>query len=140
MTMEANKAAMHAFLEFINSASEKFAVQLIPVEEQMAEPRVKQDVILQAPRLSIPVRKKYPEYSMRKAKTKKAGRVQKIIKPLYPSQPEKAEISVEGADHLYREIRIDNAMEDENGKTVKLKEGAEVNVVIEADKNDTTEK
>lgn len=77
---------------------------------------------------------------MRKAKTKKAGRVQKIIRPLYPSQPEKAEISVEGADHLYREIRIDNAMEDENGKTVKLKEGAEVNVVIEADKTDTTEK
>jgi predicted DNA-binding antitoxin AbrB/MazE fold protein len=31
-------------------------------------------------------------------------------------------------------------MEDENGKTVKLKEGAEVNVVIEADKTDTTEK
>jgi hypothetical protein len=77
---------------------------------------------------------------LRKAKTKKVGRVQKIIKPLFPSQPEKAEISVEGADHLYREIRIDNAMEDENGKTVKLKEGAEVNVVIEANKTDTTEK
>jgi hypothetical protein len=39
--MEANKAAMHAFLEFINSASEKFATQLISVKEQMAELRGK---------------------------------------------------------------------------------------------------
>jgi hypothetical protein len=32
--------------------------------------------------------------------------VEKIIKPAYPSEPEKAQIAVEGADHLYREIRI----------------------------------
>ena len=127
-------------MEFINIASGKFATQLISVKEQMAELRVKRGVIILAPSFSIRPRKKYLEYSLRKAKTKKAGRVQKIIKPLYPNQPEKAEISVEGADHLYREIRIDNVMEDENGKTVKLKEGAEVNVVIEADKTDTTEK
>jgi hypothetical protein len=41
MTMEANKAAMHAFLEFIKSASEKFPTQLISVKEQMAELRGK---------------------------------------------------------------------------------------------------
>ena len=74
---------------------------------------------------------------MRKAKTKKVGRVQKIIKPLFPSQPEKAEISVEGADHLYREIRIENTLEDENGKKVKLKEGAQVEITVEAEAKET---
>jgi hypothetical protein len=70
---------------------------------------------------------------MRKLKAVKRGRVRKIIKPIHPSLPEKAEIEVHGADDLYREIRIDNELEDENGKKVKLKEHADVDVVIEAD-------
>lgn len=51
--------------------------------------------------------------------------------------PEKAEIAVEGADHLYKEIRIENTLEDEQGRKVKLKEGAQVEVVVEADPKDT---
>lgn len=77
---------------------------------------------------------------MRKAKTVKPGRVQKIIKPVHPAEPEKAEIAVEGADHLYREIRIDNTLQDEHGKKVKLKQGAQVEIVVEADPNATTNK
>ena len=53
---------------------------------------------------------------------------------------EKAEITVEGADDLYREIRIDNCLEDEKGRDVKLKEGAEVEVTVEADAEDTVPK
>ena len=41
------------------------------------------------------------------------GTVEKIIKSPFPSEPEKAQIAVEGADHLYREIRIDNALTNE---------------------------
>ena len=70
-----------------------------------------------------------------------AGRVDKIIKaPFFSSEPEKAQISVEGADHLYREIRIDNNMTNENGDEVKLKQGAHVAVKLEADTKDTTVK
>jgi hypothetical protein len=58
--------------------------------------------------------------------------VEKIIKPSYPSEPEKAQITVEGADHLYREIRIENTLTDENGDKVRLKQGAEVEVTIAA--------
>ena len=47
--------------------------------------------------------------------------------------PEKAQIAVEQADHLYREIRIENSLQDEEGKQVRLKPGAEVDVTIEAD-------
>lgn len=72
-----------------------------------------------------------------KPKTVKPGKVQKIIKPVHPDLPEKAEIAVEGADHLYREIRIENRLEDERGHQVKLKPGATVDVVVEADKEAT---
>jgi hypothetical protein len=58
--------------------------------------------------------------------------VEKIIKPLTPGEPEKVQIAVEGADHLYREIRIENTLTDENGDEVRLKAGAEVEVTVEA--------
>lgn len=64
--------------------------------------------------------------------------VEKIIKSPSPSEPEKAQISVEGADHLYREIRIENRLTDENGDKVRLKQGAEVEVTIEAEPEATT--
>lgn len=69
-----------------------------------------------------------------KASTKLPGKVEKVIRP-HPlsNEPEKAQIAVEGADHLYREIRVPNALETENGEVVKLKVGAEVDVKIEAD-------
>jgi predicted DNA-binding antitoxin AbrB/MazE fold protein len=70
-----------------------------------------------------------------KAKTMKPGKVQKIIKPIDPAEPEKAEISVHGADDLYREIRIENTLQDSKGETVALKPGAEVEVVVEADQS-----
>jgi hypothetical protein len=63
------------------------------------------------------------------------GTVEKIIPPAHPSQPEKAQIGVEGADDLYREIRVENTLQDENGKPVALKPGAKVDVTIEADRD-----
>ncbi len=61
------------------------------------------------------------------------GTVEKIIKPVHPEGKEKAQIAVDGADDLYREIRIENTLKDEDGKKVRLKEGAEVDVTVEAD-------
>ena len=74
----------------------------------------------------------------KKPKTKKRGRVKKLIKSPDPSVPEKAEVEIHEADELYKEIRIDNKLEDEHGNKVKLKEGAEVDVVIEAEPKATT--
>jgi hypothetical protein len=78
--------------------------------------------------------------SARKPKTTRPGTVQKIIKSPYPQEPEKAEIAVDGADHLYREIRIENTLQDGKGKKVKLKVGAQVDVTVEADLKDTVPK
>ena len=76
--------------------------------------------------------------NIKRAKTTKPGIVQKIIDPSIPDEPEKAQIAIQGADELYREIRIENSLEDEGGKQVKLKPGAHVEVTVEADPKDTT--
>ena len=68
-----------------------------------------------------------------KASVTLPGVVEKVIQPIHPQQPEKAQIEIEGADHLYRELRIENTLKAKDGSRVKLKEGAEVEVKIEAD-------
>jgi hypothetical protein len=62
------------------------------------------------------------------------GTVEKIIKPSDPGQPEKAQIGIEGADEMFCEIRIENSLTTENGKQVRLKKGAEVDVTVEVDR------
>jgi uncharacterized protein YfaS (alpha-2-macroglobulin family) len=66
--------------------------------------------------------------------------VEKIIKSPHPSEPEKAQIAVDGADELYKEIRIVNNLVDENGDEVRLKQGAKVEVTVEADPHATVPK
>jgi hypothetical protein len=69
----------------------------------------------------------------KKAATTLPGTVEKVIKPHPGSgEPEKAQIAVEGADYLYRELRIPNKLTDEDGNRVKLKPGTEVEVKIES--------
>ena len=63
------------------------------------------------------------------------GKVDKII-PAVGNESEKVQITVEGADELYREVRIENALQDADGNPVSLKKGAEVDVTIEADAKD----
>ena len=61
------------------------------------------------------------------------GTVEKIITPPDPREPEKAQINIQqGADPLYKEIRIKNTLTDEKGNPVKLKKGATVEVTVEA--------
>jgi hypothetical protein len=67
-----------------------------------------------------------------KPSTTLPGTVEKIIKPMSPTEPEKAQIAVEGADDLYKEIRIENTLTKDNGEKVRLKVGAEVEVTVEA--------
>lgn len=68
------------------------------------------------------------------------GTVEKIIPSPDPSEAEKAQISIEGADDLYKEIRIENTLTTDSGTEVKLKKGAEVEVKVEADPKATTPK
>jgi len=75
-----------------------------------------------------------------KPSTTVPGTVKKIIQPLDPKEPEKAEIVLHEGDPLYREIRIENKLKDEAGEEVGLKPGAEVDVIVEADAKDTVKR
>lgn len=68
------------------------------------------------------------------------GTVEKIIKSRFSDEPDKAQITVDGGDHLYREIRIDNNLTNEKGEEVTLKPGARVEVIVEAEADATTPK
>jgi hypothetical protein len=75
---------------------------------------------------------------MTKKRQRLRGTVDKIIKPVIPNAPEKAQISIPEAEDLYREIRVENVVTGENGEKSRLKPGAEVDVVLEADSSATT--
>ena len=67
------------------------------------------------------------------------GTVEKII-PANVVAAEKAQISVPDAEDLYREIRVENTLKDENGTEVSLKPGAQIEVTIAAEKDSTLPK
>jgi hypothetical protein len=65
------------------------------------------------------------------------GVVEKVIESPHPAVPERAQVAVEGADDLYREIRINNTLKTSDGETVTLKEGDEVKVTVETPIDET---
>jgi hypothetical protein len=68
------------------------------------------------------------------------GSIERIIKSFPSSEPEKAQIAIEGTDDPHWEIRIENSLTDENGEELRLKKGAEVEVTLEADRDATNSK
>ena len=78
---------------------------------------------------------------MGKKRKKLQGTVQKIIKAVVPGETEKAEIEIHEGDHLYRELRVENVVKDqETGEEARLKPGAEVDIIVEADSSATIKK
>ncbi len=69
-----------------------------------------------------------------------SGTVEKIIESPFPGEPDKAQIAVDGGDHLYREIRIDNTLTKADGEEVGLKLGAHVEVTVAAEPEAITPK
>ena len=67
-----------------------------------------------------------------KPSTTLTGTVEKIIQSPYAGEPEKAQIAIEGADELYKELRVEKTLTTEDGEEDRLKEGAQVEVKIEA--------
>jgi hypothetical protein len=93
------------------------------VEKEMAKPRMAKSARI----LSLDTARIQEQPS-----TTMPGTVNKIIRSPRPSQPEKAQIAVEGTDQRQRHLRIENALTDENGDDVRLKKGAHVEVTVTA--------
>jgi hypothetical protein len=88
----------------------------------------------------MPDKPKDDDCTTDKAAVTLPGTVEKIIPAIPACEPEKAQIAVEGADDLYREIRVENTLQDGAGNPVSLKKGAKVDVTIEAEPEGTKPK
>ncbi|MGA3292951.1 MAG: hypothetical protein ABSE45_03090 [Candidatus Acidiferrales bacterium] len=66
------------------------------------------------------------------------GTVDKIIPSPRPSQPERAQIGVDGAERGHRDLRIENTLTDEHGDDVRLKKGDHVEVTVTAEAKTST--
>jgi len=101
------------------------------VEKEMAKPRMARSARIAALNLDTARIPEQPSATM-------PGTVDKLIPSPGPSQPEKAQIAVDGADRGYRDLRIENTLTDEHGDDVKLKKGAHVDVTVTAETKTTT--
>ena len=96
------------------------------VQTEMAKPRMARSARIAELNLDTARTPEQPSATV-------AGTVAKIIPSRRPSQPEQAQIAVDGAEHRYRDLRIDNTFTDEHGDDVKLKKRAHVEVTITAE-------
>ncbi len=93
------------------------------VKKQMAKPRMAKSARIAELNLDI---KRIPE----QPSTSMPGTVNKIISSLCPSRPENAQIAVDGPNHRYQGLRIENTLTGQNGDEVRLKKGARVEVTV----------
>jgi hypothetical protein len=108
-----------------NSKKESSNATRASVKKEMAKPRTAKSARIMELHLDTA---RIPE----QPSTTVPGTVEKIIPSKRPSQPEKAQITVDGADDRYRVLRIENTLTDEHGDDVKLKKGSHVDVTVAA--------
>lgn len=65
------------------------------------------------------------------------GKVDKVIPSPSPHEADTVQISLQTPHHLYREMRIENTLTNENGGKVSLKLGSPVEVTITAEAGST---
>jgi hypothetical protein len=99
------------------------------VRKEMAKPRMARSARIAGLNLDTARIPEHPSVTM-------PGTVAKVIPPPRSSQPEKAQIVVDGADRGHRNIRIDNVLTDEHGDDARLKKGAHVEITIAAKPGD----
>jgi len=96
------------------------------IRKEMAKPRMARSARIAELKLDTTRIPELPSVTM-------PGTIDKIIPSPHPSQPEKAQIAVRGADHRNQDLRIENTLTDEYGDDVKLKKGAHVDVTVAAE-------
>ena len=95
------------------------------VKKEMAKPRMAKSARIAELNLDSARSSEHPSTTL-------PGTVDRVITSPRLSQPEKIQIAVDGADRLYRNLRIENTLTDELGDDVRLKKGAHVEVTVTA--------
>ena len=93
------------------------------VKKEMAKPRMARSARITELNLDTARAREQPSTTV-------PGIVDKIIPSPHASQPEKAQIAVDGADRPHRDFRIESTLTDEHGDNVKLKKGTHVEVTV----------
>jgi hypothetical protein len=93
------------------------------VKKEMAQPRMARSARITEQNLDTARIPEQPSTTM-------PGIVEKIVPSPRPSQPEKAQIAVDGSHHRVCDFRIDSTLTDENGDDVRLTKGAHVEVTV----------
>jgi hypothetical protein len=101
------------------------------VWKEMAKPRMARSARIAALNLDTARIPEQPSATM-------PGTVGKIISSPGPSQPEKAQIAVDGADQKYQALRIENTLTSEHGDDGRVKKGAHVEVTVTSEPNAAT--
>jgi hypothetical protein len=114
-----------------NARKEPGNATLASVRTEMAKPRMTRSARIAELNLDTTRTPEQPSATM-------AGTVDKIIPSPRPSQPEQAQIAIDGAEPRHRDLRIDNTVTDEHGVDVKLKKGAHVEVTVTAEPKTST--
>jgi hypothetical protein len=96
---------------------------LSAVRTELAKPRVVRSARIEELRLDATRFAERPSTTM-------AGTVDKIIPRRIRSDPETAQIVLDGTENRYRSLRIENTLTDEHGDHVSLKKGAHVEVTV----------
>jgi hypothetical protein len=96
---------------------------LASVNIEMAKPRMARSARIAELKLDPSRIPEHPSTTM-------PGIVKKIIPSARPSRPDKAQVTVHGADRLHRVLRFENVLTDEHGDDVKLKKGAHVDITV----------
>jgi hypothetical protein len=96
------------------------------VKKEMAVPRMARSARVSELNLDTARIPDHPSITM-------PGTVDNVIPSPRPSQPEKAQIAIEGPDLRYCDLRIENTLTNGHGDDVKLKKGAHVEVIVAAE-------
>ena len=96
------------------------------VKEEMAKPRMARSARVSELNLDTARIPDQPSITI-------PGTVDNVIPSTRPSQPEQAQITVDGPDLRYRDLRIENTLTNGHGDDVKLKKGAHVEVTVAAE-------
>jgi hypothetical protein len=94
--------------------------------KEIARPRMTRSARIAEQSLDLARTREHPSVTM-------PGTVDKIIPPPRTDSAEKAQIAVNGAHRPHKNLRIENALIDENGDDVKLKKGAHVELTVTAE-------
>jgi len=91
--------------------------------KEMADPRMARSARIAELNLDMTRIRERPSITL-------SGTVDKIIAPSRPSEPEKAQIAVEGAKRPHRDLRVESTLTDEHGDDAKLKKGSHVEITV----------